>query len=374
MKRILLAVSGLNPQVITEALYCLQQEQRFVDGIHIITTRKGRELLLSRLLDGGEGKLYQFFSEYGVDRESVDFHPGNIYTIQNENGIEADDIVSQEDNENLLRLCLELTFDLTGRYNCALYFLVAGGRKTMTSCLSVAAQLYGRQQDRIYHVLVSPEFESNRDFWYPPKESVQVELTDRNGEQFYKESHYAKLQLIPIPFVSLRDKLEATMLAKPHSPGTLLTSLVKDEDRILEISLRRGTLTFGTVQMDMLPARLALFAFFCEVKKRCEHRLKDRCRDCTDCFLTSESVFNQQDKITSIYKQICNSRCLSEMSDTGIINLNNENFNSYKSKIKKDLQSTFGAMAADLIITSTGKRPETRYGIGLCRRKIFIEW
>ncbi len=244
----------------------------------------------------------------------------------------------------------------------------------MTSCLSLAVQLYGRQQDRIYHVLVSPEFESNRDFWYPPKESISLELVDKNGEHFYKESHYAKLQLIPIPFVSLRDKLDDNMLSKPHSPGALLASLVKDEERLLEISLRRGTVTYGRVQMDMHPARLALFTFFCEIKKRCLCPPEESCRNCTKCFLTSEEVLDQQDKITSIYKQICVSRSLTEMSDTGIISLTLENFNSYKSKVKKDLNTTFGAMAAGFQIISTGKRPETRFGIILSRKKISIEW
>ena len=36
MKNILLAVVGLTPQVITEALYALHQEGRAVNAIHII--------------------------------------------------------------------------------------------------------------------------------------------------------------------------------------------------------------------------------------------------------------------------------------------------------------------------------------------------
>ncbi|MFB3926224.1 MAG: CRISPR-associated ring nuclease [Syntrophales bacterium] len=43
MKNILLAVVGLSPQVITEILFALHQQDRKVDAIHIITTRKGKE-------------------------------------------------------------------------------------------------------------------------------------------------------------------------------------------------------------------------------------------------------------------------------------------------------------------------------------------
>ncbi|MBW2021016.1 MAG: TIGR02584 family CRISPR-associated protein, partial [Deltaproteobacteria bacterium] len=43
MKNILLAVTGLSPQVITETLFALHQQNRTVDAIHIITTRQGKE-------------------------------------------------------------------------------------------------------------------------------------------------------------------------------------------------------------------------------------------------------------------------------------------------------------------------------------------
>lgn len=38
----------------------------------------------------------------------------------------------------------------------------------MSACMMVAAQLYGQPRDRVYHVLVSPEFESSSVFFYPP--------------------------------------------------------------------------------------------------------------------------------------------------------------------------------------------------------------
>jgi len=101
------------------------------------------------LIAGGTGNLYQFFFEDEVNLDSLDFDPSNIHTVQSENGLEIEDIVTQEDSESRLKLCLELTFDLTGRDNLAVYFLVAGGSKTMTSCPSLTAQLYGLRQDRI---------------------------------------------------------------------------------------------------------------------------------------------------------------------------------------------------------------------------------
>ncbi len=43
MPKILLAVSGMSPQIITETLYALHQEQAWLpDEVHLITTLQGK--------------------------------------------------------------------------------------------------------------------------------------------------------------------------------------------------------------------------------------------------------------------------------------------------------------------------------------------
>ncbi|MBC2711298.1 MAG: TIGR02584 family CRISPR-associated protein, partial [Desulfosarcina sp.] len=71
MKNILLAVTGLSPQVITETLYALNQMNRPVHAIHVITTRPGKDRLLSQLLDGGRGPYYRYLEEYGVPEAGI---------------------------------------------------------------------------------------------------------------------------------------------------------------------------------------------------------------------------------------------------------------------------------------------------------------
>lgn len=61
------------------------------------------------------------------------------------------------------------------------------------------------------------------------------------------------------------------------------------------------------------------------------------------------------------------------MSDRGIINLNAENFNSYKAKIRKDIEREFGPYVIhELAIESVGKKPDTKYGINIDRDKIRV--
>lgn len=372
MNNILLAVCGLSPQVITEALYALLNEGRAVSAIHLITTRRGKDRILTDLLVPVAGKYHALLADYEIEPETIDFSTRNIHVLRDAAGRELDDIISPDDNEILMRTCLDLTFHHTSNPDTAVFFLVAGGRKTMTSCLTLAAQLYGRQQDRLFHVLVSPEFESSRDFYFPPRHSIAVELRDKLGQLYLKDTRYAAIHLITIPFVSVRDQLRQELLDQPRPPADLMQALIRDTPQTLVVNLAEGKLVYGQLELDMHPTRLALYAFFAERKKDC--RLARPCTDCTDCFLEASEVITG-DEVARMYERIPGSRLVGEMSDSGIGSLTKENFQSYKSKIRRDIQSAFGqGHLAELEIASSGARPDTKYGIRLDRSRIRIEF
>ncbi len=372
MKNILLAIVGLSPQVVTETLYALHQQGRRVDALEIITTRHGKEAINAFLLAPGDGQYHRYLADYGIDPAQIDFSFDHVHTVNDNNGIEINDITDEEDNESLLRYCLELTFRLTRDPETTVFFSLAGGRKTMSACLMLAAQFYARPQDRVYHVLVSPEFESNRDFFYPPRESRPIELRDRENQPYFKETRYARVNLVPIPFFSVRDQLAGDLLREPKDPATLMLNLIRDEPSVLTVDLVAGKLIFRKRELDMMPARLALYAFFALQKKGCTREVGS-CRGCDDCYLDFSGIASRQGEITKIYRQVAGGRDTWEMSDTGILGLNAENFNSYKGKIRKELERGFGAYATpQLAIEAVGHRPDTRYGITLDREKIRI--
>jgi CRISPR-associated protein Csx14 len=372
MKTVMLAVTGLSPQVITETLYALHQSSRHVDAIHVITTRDGKEKIFAELFGGKNGHYYQYLKEYGIDPATIDFGHRNIHVITDEYGIELPDIESESDNEQLLKKCMDLAFYFTKDPETAVFFSIAGGRKTMSSCLTLAAQMYGRPQDRLYHVLVSPEFESNRNFFYPPRKSQAIELRNNQMQPFNKETKFAQINLIHIPFVSIRDNLSGDMLKEPKEPGTLALSLIKEETSRLIVNLISGKIVFKKVEMDMMPAHLALYAFFAMQKKNCSKEV-ETCGNCIDCFLDVHAVYEKQKEINNIYKKISGSRPLDEMSDTGIVKLNSDNFSAYKAKIKANLLGRFGPYALkELEIASVGSRPNTQYGILMDKAKIEI--
>lgn len=371
MKRILLAVSGMSPQIITEALYCLHCDGRDVDAIHVVTTRDGKDLLQAGLLDSGRGQFYRFCKEYGLDARQVDFSRDNMHIPLDARGRELPDIVDQDDNEALLVLCLRLARELT-QGDTAVYFLVAGGRKTMSSCLSFAAQMYGRPQDRIYHVLVSPEFESHRDFWFPPREARRLELRDRQGRSFWMNTDDARVQLVSLPFLSLRRHLPGHLLAGPDTPGALMASLVREEDRGFTISLAAKTVAYGSLQVDLKPVWLALLAFFAEIRLQGAAPVPTDSGECPPWFLETGEILNRQNRIVKLYEHIAGGR-KEGMSTTGISSLNADNFHSYRSRVNQALRTAFGPAGELLAIQPWGRRPNTRYGLRIEKRQVQLQ-
>ena len=373
MKRnVLLAVIGLSPQVITETLFALNQQSRPVDCIHVITTRQGREKIHAELLASGTGHFYRYLRDHGDPDRRIEFHEGHVHVVRDPNGREIDDINTEEHNEACLELCLRLTYQLTASDDTAVFFSVSGGRKTMSSCLTLAAQMYGRPQDRIYHVLVSPEFEMNRDFYFPPRVSEPVCLRDEQGQPYWKESRYARLALVHMPFASIRRKLSDAFLKEPLDPGSLMASLIREDQALLEMDLLESKLRYKGMEVDMMPARMALYGLFIMMKKECSERRKT-CSYCTECYLDMEAIYTRQSRIVELYRVISGRSDLDEMSDTGILGLTAENFRSYKGKIRRDLETGFGRYSLEeLEIASIGSRPNTKYGLRIDKRKIKI--
>ncbi|MFH0786163.1 MAG: hypothetical protein V2B13_00965 [Pseudomonadota bacterium] len=127
-----------------------------------------------------------------------------------------------------------------------------------------------------------------------------------------------------------------------------------------------------SVPFSVMPARMALYAFFAMIKKDCTLSAQS-CSRCMECFLSQEEIYKNQDKILDLYARLAGSRPLGKMSDSGIVNLSGDNFTMYKSKIRQDLQKSFPLYdQKDLEIASIGKKPNTRYGIGMDKGRIEI--
>lgn len=166
-KRILLAVIGLTPQVITETVYALAQlaEPFHPTELHIITTQEGFSRIRLTLLGDNPAWLTRLEQDYSLP--NVSFDESRIHVLADEQGIILDDIRTDADNECLADTITRTIAQLTQDNDCALHVSLAGGRKTMGYYAGYALSLFARPQDRLSHVLVSSPFESHPDFYYP---------------------------------------------------------------------------------------------------------------------------------------------------------------------------------------------------------------
>ena len=201
MQHKLIAVIGSTPQVMTETFWALRIQRRVpIDEVFVMTTTMGKETCQQRLLD--EGRFEKMLSDYDIDPDTVKFDADHIRVFKDAEDNYLDDIRTSDDNRLARDQLFRWIEDWTQNPHVALHCSLAGGRKSMGYLLGAAIQFFGRPQDRLYHVLVTPpEIEMNRDFFFPPVQEKQI-LTS-NGQHISTAD--VRIELAELPYVSVRD-------------------------------------------------------------------------------------------------------------------------------------------------------------------------
>jgi len=205
-RHILLAVTGLTPQVVTETLYalaCRADAPWVPHEVHLITTATGAENARLNLLLP-DGWFHRLCADYRLP--AIDFPVENIHILCDSQGQALDDIRTQEQNTLAADFITDTLRTLTQDEDSALHVSIAGGRKTMGYYLGYALSLYGRPQDRLSHVLVSDPYETNREFYYPTPYDHKVH-SKRGDKELTANARNATVELADIPFVRLREGL-----------------------------------------------------------------------------------------------------------------------------------------------------------------------
>lgn len=211
-QRILLAVTGLTPQVVTETLFALacQGDTPWVpDSVHLLTTATGAENARLNLLEG-QGWFHRLVEDYGLP--TIAFSEDNIHILADTTGKHLDDIRTPEDNALAADFISDTLRRLTQDPDTELHVSMAGGRKTMGYYLGYALSLFGRAQDRLSHVLVSEPYETNRDFYYPTPYPHPIH-TQRGGKEYTVDARNGRVELAHIPFVRLREGIPESLIA-----------------------------------------------------------------------------------------------------------------------------------------------------------------
>lgn len=379
MKEVFVFVAGGTPQVITETIYALSQRKPPVhpDEIHIITTSKGKERILESLLK--HGILEKMAEEYNLP--PIPLRTENIIVVMDEEGNELQDIRNEKDNETVANLITdfirEKTKDPTIRLHCSL----AGGRKTMGFYLGSALQLFGRPWDKLYHVLVTPEFESNPEFFYKPKEPKVLEVYFPDGSRRRVSTECAEVELAELPFLRLSDKLSL----RGKTFKELIISGQKEIDlflrqRELKVNLEKREVLIGELQVKLTPVQLLLYTALLRRKlEHCLHPERLHCLDCVQCFPTipelvrEESLKRMGRDYSRIYmgKDYKAEELLARWKKGSVY----EQFRQYFAKINKVIRSSLTEiqLADYYAVTSIRQYGATKYGVRLDKEKIRVE-
>ncbi len=208
-KKILLCVTGLSPQVVTETLYALaiksqtKMSRWIPDEIQVLTTEEGAGRVKLALLHEKTGWFHKLLHEYNLP--AIKFDAAQIHVLCDHNGHKLQDIRSVQDNRDAADYITEKVRQMTAESETEVHISMAGGRKTMGFFVAYALSLFGRKQDHLSHVLVSPPFESHPEFYYPTRESHVIYLQGDHNKPI--DTRKAEITLADIPFVRLHEGL-----------------------------------------------------------------------------------------------------------------------------------------------------------------------
>ena len=354
-RRILLAVSGLTPQIVTETLYALAADEHapFVPTeVHLITSAEGARRAELSLLSDDLGWFHKLCTDYHLP--GVRFERSHIHVMRDAQGQPMNDIRSPQDNRAAADFITAQVRAFTADPDCALHASIAGGRKTMGFYLGYALSLFGRPQDRLSHVLVSEPFESSYDFFYPTPYSRVLQT--RDGQ--LADTAMAQVTLAEIPFVSLRHGLPTALLAGQASFNDTVSAAQRalaPPHLVLDLAGQR-ILAAGR-EVALPPAELALLAVFARQTLGGREPLAAPAKGVPDA-VWANRYLREYRRITGTLADIeSTARALKDGMD-------GDYFSQRKSKLDKRLKAALGPAAEAYRIHDGGTRPR-RYALTL---------
>ena len=263
-RRILLAVTGLTPQIVTETLYALAVAQKpawIPTEVHLITTREGEERARLTLLHAKDGWFHRLRADCKLPE--IVFNSDCIHVLEDMDGTPLADIRTPDDNTRAADFITTRVCELTRDADSMLHVSIAGGRKTMGFYLGYALSLYGRPQDRLSHVLVNQPFEGHKDFFYPSLHSELIHTPPPNSRPYDKQN--AEVTLADIPFVRMRDGLSEELLEGKTSFSNAVSAAQKALPPLhLELDTENCKLTADGETFTLKPAEFACYWMMAE--------------------------------------------------------------------------------------------------------------
>lgn len=333
-KKILLAVSGLSPQIVTETMYALATQTDdpwFPDEVHLLSTKEGCDRAKKELLHEDTDWFRKLCNEYLPIGHMIKFDEHCLHTFERD-GVALSDIRDLDDSALVADAIAAKVWELTNDENTEIHASIAGGRKSMGFLLGYSMSLYGRPHDRLSHVLVNEGFEGNPNFYFPPKKSTVI----RGKNDIPLDTSDAVVSLAMIPILHLRSKLRKDFQKKPVSFAKLVDmmnlSLVEPS---IEIDVGNRILRCHGIQVALPPIDFSFYLFMASM-----------CKDSRNFNL---KLINE-DQFLEIKERFLDTSQIQENKKDNLAMFNDpfglgDFFNERKSRIKKALEKALGVFS-----------------------------
>lgn len=274
---VLVAAIGTSPAVLTETVWALAHEKggRVPDQIEVVTTQRGKEEIERTLLSGEpsiwDAMILDLKSEEIKVPKGLRFGTTNISVIPDEKGNEASDLRTPGDNMRAADVMLETIRKHTENPEMIVYASIAGGRKSMSALMFSCMNLLGRAEDRVTHVLTTPEaigmvsLKDHSPFCYP-KPGHMYEYGPRDDRRSIDSKGIA-IELFDVPFVRMRGWYQEKFGSIPPSYGTLVCNVQREAPPPnaipqLVLDLATGVLRVGNCDCPLKPHLTAMVYVF----------------------------------------------------------------------------------------------------------------
>ncbi len=337
----------MTPQVVTETLFALMLEglDSLPHELHLLTTSEGAERARLALLSEHPGWFQRFLDDYKLP--PIDFDAEHIHVLRGADGQAMADIRSAADNALAADQVSELVRQFTARAQNQLHVSMAGGRKTLGFFAGYAISLWGREVDRLSHVLVSEPFESTWDFFYPtPYERI---VSTRNNTLV--DCAKAEVTLADIPFVRLRHGLPGAML---EDPSGYVQAVAAAQARLgpprLRLDMASRTVEAAGRRFALAPADLAFLAWLArrcaagQVGLTCPKEgapLAEHAADYLVEYRRIRGVLGDDGRSTARYRD----------------GMSKGDFLERRSKLNRAMRRAMGAAAAPYLVVGEGRAP-----------------
>ena len=354
-RRILVAVIGLTPQVLTETLYALAvrpacSASPFVPtAIRIVTTARGRDRTRRELLHPHTGRFFQLCTDYRIDPRTIAFDDSSFLVLERD-GHPLEDVTGAADHAVVAKTIRQLVRHLTADDGAAIHASLAGGRRTMGFYLGHALSLYGRPQDRLSHVLVDPRLAAADAFYYPPATPATVVVRSRSVN-----TGDAGITLVDVPFLRLRDGLPLRTIDELPPFSETGTDMPRATAPLaIELHYRGCLLIVGAHTVRLPPADFAFYALMARRRAAGRDFINYRTPGLDQKYLreyTTVTVDHWAPNVVRVRRRLRNGA-------------DQEWFEQRKARVNHAIRSALGPwLGRAYQIASEGRRPETRFGL-----------